>query len=42
MKTTKEPKGLLVLDDANQRAEQFVDVPPDDMRSIRRSILRLD
>lgn len=43
MKTSKEPRGLLALDlDDGKAEEQFVDVPPDDMRSIRRSILRLD
>jgi len=43
MRTSKEPKGLLPLDGVDASgADVFVDVPPDDMRSIRRAILRLE
>lgn len=43
MRTSKEPKGLLPLDGGSQSGpEAYVDVPPDDMRSIRRAILKLE
>ncbi|WP_288843173.1 hypothetical protein [uncultured Deefgea sp.] len=37
--TASAPQGLLPLDDDN---EQFIDVPPDDYRAIRRAILDLN
>ena len=39
--TTKEPQGLLRLDDSDNHSTKFIDVPPDDYRSIRRAILEL-
>ena len=40
--TQQAPQGLLKLDDPSSDAESYVQVPPDDYRSIRRAILRLD
>jgi hypothetical protein len=40
--TAKSPQGLLPLDTDPGDPVQFVDVPPDDYRSIRRAILSLD
>jgi hypothetical protein len=40
LNTTKAPQGLLPLD--GEDASDFVEVPPDDYRSIRRAILKLD
>ena len=37
LRTTKTPLGLLLTDD-----ETYVEVPPDDYRSVRRAILRAD
>ncbi|MED5510587.1 MAG: hypothetical protein VX841_09865 [Pseudomonadota bacterium] len=39
LSTTKAPQGLLPFD--GETLEQYVDVPPDDYRSIRRAILNL-
>jgi hypothetical protein len=39
--TAKAPLGLLQMDNGGDEAK-FVDVPPDDYRSIRRAILLLD
>ena len=40
--TAKAPLGLLPLDFIDSDNAQFVEVPPDDYRSIRRAILNLD
>lgn len=42
--TTRNPQGLLAMGSENEAGEPdfFVDVPPDDYRSIRRAILNLD
>jgi len=40
LSTTKAPQGLLPFDDDD--SGQYVDVPPDDYRSIRRAILNLN
>lgn len=40
LSTTKAPQGLLPFDD--DESGQYVDVPPDDYRSIRRAILNLN
>lgn len=41
--TAREPQGLLPLgEDADGKVEDYVEVPPDDYRSIRRAILDLD
>lgn len=40
LSTTKAPQGLLPFDD--DETGQYVDVPPDDYRSIRRAILNLN
>ena len=40
--TAKAPQGLLPLDTDAKDPVQFVDVPPDDYRSIRRAILSLE
>lgn len=40
--TARAPLGLLQLDSNGDDAAQFVDVPPDDYRSIRRAILNLN
>ena len=40
--TAKDPLGLLPLDDLIDDIAQYVEVPPDDYRSIRRAILDLD
>lgn len=41
--TTHAPQGLLRLDaDDNGENAQFVDVPPDDYRAIRRAVLNMD
>jgi hypothetical protein len=43
MTTTRAPIGLLQLDmQLEGRQPQYVDVPPDDYRAIRRAILRLE
>jgi hypothetical protein len=39
--TAKEPQGLLPIGDSWDMDEQWIDVPPDDYRSIRRAILDL-
>lgn len=41
LSTQRSPQGLLPLDDGTQDGS-YVDVPPDDYRSIRRAILDLD
>ena len=45
LNTTKAPQGLLPIDaeseDENSK-EQYIEVPPDDYRSIRRAILKID
>lgn len=40
LSTSKAPQGLLPLEDSS--SDEFIDVPPDDYRSIRRAILKLD
>lgn len=40
LSTTKAPQGLLPFGDDS--SDQYTDVPPDDYRSIRRAILKLD
>jgi hypothetical protein len=40
--TVKAPMGLLPTGSENDESMQFIDVPPDDYRSIRRAILVLD
>jgi hypothetical protein len=40
--TAKAPQGLLPSDYQTETGTQYVDVPPDDYRSIRRSILSLE
>lgn len=40
LSTSKAPQGLLPLEDNS--SDEFIDVPPDDYRSIRRAILKLD
>ena len=40
--TARAPEGLLPLDSSDDDSAQFVEVPPDDYRSIRRAILNLD
>jgi len=40
LSTTKAPQGLLPMDDIE--SSPYVEVPPDDYRSIRRAILKLD
>lgn len=40
LSTSKAPQGLLPLDD--EEIAQYIDVPPDDYRSIRRAILNLE
>lgn len=43
MSTTRSPLGLLQLDGIQEgNSPQYVDVPPDDYRAIRRAILRLE
>jgi hypothetical protein len=41
MTTTRAPQGLLLLSETDGGIEIYVDVPPDDYRSIRRAILNL-
>jgi len=41
--TARSPEGLFQLDNENDDGQaQFIEVPPDDYRAIRRAILRLD
>jgi len=41
--TAKSPEGLLPLDEADPMGvAQYIEVPPDDYRAIRRAVLRLD
>lgn len=40
LNTTRAPQGLLPLD--NNNSDEYIEVPPDDYRSIRRAILKLD
>lgn len=41
--TAKSPQGLLTLDDKDDNGKaQFIEVPPDDYRAIRRAVLRTD
>jgi hypothetical protein len=43
MRTTREPMGLFQLDiQAKSSQPQYVEVPPDDYRAIRRAVLRLE
>jgi hypothetical protein len=37
--TDRAPRGLLALDEGT---DQFIDVPPDDYRAIRRTILDIE
>jgi len=40
LNTTKSPQGLLELEKDGEKS--YVEVPPDDYRSIRRAILKLE
>ena len=40
--TAKSPLGLLALDSSNEDTARYIEVPPDDYRSIRRAILDLN
>jgi hypothetical protein len=40
--TTKAPQGLIALDEEAEGGDEFLEVPPDDYRAIRRAILDLE